>query len=71
MASFSCSVVLLEQQGLTFMAEQVQALKAEALVGRDICLVSNGVWQASLLLLFVMDYKLVGSMVGPTLPLST
>ncbi len=55
MASLSCSVlVLLEQQGLTFMAEQAQALKAEAPVGRE--------GMASLfaypLLLFVMDYKL-------------
>ncbi len=42
------------------MAEQVQALKAEALVGRDVCLVSNEVWQSLCypLLLFVMDYKL-------------
>ncbi len=39
------------------MAEQAQALKAEAPVGRDVCLISNGVWQVSLLL-FVMDYKL-------------
>ncbi len=54
MASLSCSVtgilVLLEQQGLTFMAEQAQALKAEAPVGRDVCLVSNRVWQVSLLI---------------------
>ncbi len=55
MASLSCSVtytvilVLLEQQGLTFMAEQAQALKAEAPLGRDVCLVSNRVWQVSLL----------------------
>ena len=31
------------------MAEQAQALKAEAPVERDVCLVSNRVWQASLL----------------------
>ncbi len=39
------------------MAEKAQALKA---VGRKVCLVSNRVWQVSLLslLLFVMDYKL-------------
>ena len=42
------------------MAEQAQALKAEAPVGSDVFLVSNGVWQVSLLplLLFVIDYKL-------------
>ncbi len=44
------------------MAEQAQALKAEAPVGRDVCLVSNRPGMASLfaypLLLFVMDYKL-------------
>ncbi len=42
------------------MAEQAQALKAEAPVGRDVCLVSNRVWQVSLLplLLFEMEYKL-------------
>ncbi len=43
-------LVLLEKQGLTFMAEQAQALKAEAPVGRDVCLVSNRVWQVSLLI---------------------
>ncbi len=31
------------------MAEQAQALKAEAPFGRDVCLVSNRVWQVSLL----------------------
>ncbi len=31
------------------MAEQAQALKAEAPVGRDVCLVSNRIWQVSLL----------------------
>ncbi len=42
------------------MAEQAQALKAEAPVGRDVCLVSNRVWQVSLLSIaaLVMDYKL-------------
>ncbi len=30
------------------MAEQAQALKAEVPVGRDVCLVSNRVWQVSL-----------------------
>ncbi len=44
------------------MAEQAQALKAEAPVERDVCLVSKGYGNLSLfaypLLLFVMDYKL-------------
>ncbi len=40
------------------MAEQAQALKAEAPVGRDVCLVSNRSLFAYPLLLFVMDYKL-------------
>ncbi len=68
------TIVLLEQQGLTFMAEQAQALKAKAPVGRDVCLISNGYGKSLCypLLLFVMDYKLgIGSMLGPTLPLST
>ncbi len=53
-------LVLLEQQGLTFMAEQAQALKAEAPLGRDVCLVSNRYGKSLCypLLLFVMDYKL-------------
>ncbi len=61
MASLSCLVThtcLLEQQGLTFMAEQAQALKAEA----PGCLSGFQQGMASLfaypLLLFVMDYKL-------------
>ncbi len=43
------------------MAEQAQALKAEAPAGRDVCLVSNRVWPSFFAypwLLFVMDYKL-------------
>ncbi len=60
MASLSCSVtyILVLLQGLTFMAEQAQALKAEAPVGRYVCLVSNWVWQVSLLLFVILQARL-------------
>ncbi len=57
-------LVLLEQQGLTFMAEQAQLSRLKLLSElRDVCLVSNRVWQVSLLihccsLLWSQDYKL-------------
>ncbi len=56
------------------MAEQAQALKAEAPVGTDVYLVSNRVWQISLLSIAALCdglQAIVGSMLGPTLPLST
>ncbi len=47
----------LTQQLESFLSEQAQALKAEAPVERDVCLVSNRVWQVSLLSIaaLVMD----------------
>ncbi len=48
MASLSCSETYTCLAGATrphFLAEQAQALKAEAPVGRDVCLVSKGQWR--------------------------